>query len=393
MRCSIRFGNMFHYKFIHIIWCFLFYLSPLTLYGQRTISGRITDADDGAPVPGVHVFIANTTVGTTTNADGYYQLKIPGEGSYQIAVSHVGYQPVFMEIEPGKASKVVDIELQIYEMEGVEVALKIKARKQDITLFWRTILGENPSMKTIHAINSEAPYFYYNSKTEKLTVTCRTPLHIINHEMGYHIQYELNVFSHDYKTNISSWKAQCLFSELEPENDTQKRMWEEKRKQVYQVSIVHFIKTLYHNHSLWENGFLLIYPKYKPDYLISPDDYLSIDPVTQAKTFFIPEDVLDPNDPYDVPIMLICFGQPITYNDLQDIKYVKTVSRRWHEVGLFRSRLIMTEPVHIFPDGTSKNPILWIPMYSSSPLSGLNMTPPFDYDPDIVSDYIPDIIK
>jgi hypothetical protein len=73
---------------------FLLFFIPFTLSAQRTISGRITDAEDGSPIPGAAVFIASTTVGTTTDVDGYYQLKIPGKGSYQLVVSYVGYQPV-----------------------------------------------------------------------------------------------------------------------------------------------------------------------------------------------------------------------------------------------------------------------------------------------------------
>ena len=37
---------------------------------ERYISGRITDAEDGGPIPAVTVFFTNTTVGTTTDADG-----------------------------------------------------------------------------------------------------------------------------------------------------------------------------------------------------------------------------------------------------------------------------------------------------------------------------------
>jgi len=57
---------------------FLLWLIPITLSAQRTISGRITDADDNEPIPGAAVFIANTTAGTATDADGKYSLQIPG---------------------------------------------------------------------------------------------------------------------------------------------------------------------------------------------------------------------------------------------------------------------------------------------------------------------------
>ena len=68
---------------------FLLWINPFTTSGQRYISGRITDAENKEPLPNASVFITNTTVGTTTDALGRYQLRIPGEGSYKLMVSYV----------------------------------------------------------------------------------------------------------------------------------------------------------------------------------------------------------------------------------------------------------------------------------------------------------------
>ena len=142
-----------------VFFVFLLCLVPLALSAQRTVSGRITDADDGKPIPGAAVFIASTTVGTTTDADGMYRLKIPGEGSYRLTVSHVGFQPVFWDIEPGKISQKFDVAMQTHEMGEVVIAKNIRFRKMDIALFWRTILGTYPSKKTIYALNPETVYY------------------------------------------------------------------------------------------------------------------------------------------------------------------------------------------------------------------------------------------
>ena len=113
------------------------------------------------------------------------KLKLQGKGSYRLTVSHVAYQPVFMDIEPGKESAVLNVAMHIHEMEEVKVTAKVSVRESDIELFWRTILGKKPSKKTIQATNPEAVYYYYNSETNKLTVTCRVPLQIVNYETGY----------------------------------------------------------------------------------------------------------------------------------------------------------------------------------------------------------------
>ena len=108
---------------------------------ERYISGRITDAGDGSPIPAATVFFTNTTVGITTDSEGNYRLRIPGEGSYRLTISHVGYKSVVEDIEPGRASVVFNATLQIQELDEVKVAAGIRFRQKDIKLFWSKILA------------------------------------------------------------------------------------------------------------------------------------------------------------------------------------------------------------------------------------------------------------
>ena len=84
-------------RIAYISICLLIILSPV-IVAQQVITGRITDAVDGTPVPGASVFIANTTVGTASDTSGNYSLTVPGRGSFEIVVSHVGYQSVFTKL-------------------------------------------------------------------------------------------------------------------------------------------------------------------------------------------------------------------------------------------------------------------------------------------------------
>lgn len=46
---------------------------------ERTVSGKVTSADDDTPIPGVNVILKGTTVGTVTDFEGNYKLTIPTE--------------------------------------------------------------------------------------------------------------------------------------------------------------------------------------------------------------------------------------------------------------------------------------------------------------------------
>jgi TonB-linked SusC/RagA family outer membrane protein len=58
----------------------------------RTITGTVTDASDGSPLPGVTVIVSGRTgIGTVTDMNGRYSLNVP-EGSQALEFSFVGMQ-------------------------------------------------------------------------------------------------------------------------------------------------------------------------------------------------------------------------------------------------------------------------------------------------------------
>lgn len=60
-------------------------------YGQRTISGTVTDGANGDPLIGASILAQGTTDGTITDIDGNFSLTLP-ESVEQIVVSYTGYE-------------------------------------------------------------------------------------------------------------------------------------------------------------------------------------------------------------------------------------------------------------------------------------------------------------
>lgn len=78
------------------------------LFGQgQQITGTVTSAEDGTPLPGVTVLVKGTTVGTVTDFEGNYTISVP-EGSEMLVFSFVGMEN--KEVEIGTSS-VIDVAL------------------------------------------------------------------------------------------------------------------------------------------------------------------------------------------------------------------------------------------------------------------------------------------
>jgi hypothetical protein len=66
----------------------------------HTISGQILSVEDGSPLPGVNVLVKGTTIGTTTDLNGYYRLDCPPDAV--LVFSFIGLQT--QEVSVGSRS-------------------------------------------------------------------------------------------------------------------------------------------------------------------------------------------------------------------------------------------------------------------------------------------------
>ncbi len=105
-------------------------LGTISLFGQpRVITGTVTSADDGAPLPGVSVAVMGSSIGTITDTDGNFDLTVP-EDEGTLVFSFVGL--LSQEIPIG-SNTVIDVimEQDLLELDEVVVtALGISREKK-----------------------------------------------------------------------------------------------------------------------------------------------------------------------------------------------------------------------------------------------------------------------
>lgn len=112
---------------------FVVLLSKLDINSQQenTVTGRVTDAATGEPLPGVTIIIQGTTTGTTTNPEGNYSIAVPDQDAV-LVFSYVGY--LSREMAVGDQNT-INVELQIDAI-GIEEVVSIgygTARRSEVT--------------------------------------------------------------------------------------------------------------------------------------------------------------------------------------------------------------------------------------------------------------------
>jgi TonB-linked SusC/RagA family outer membrane protein len=127
-------------KFRGILTLLLAFVVQLTFAQEKTITGKVVDEND-LPVPGVNVFVKNTTSGTQTDFDGNY--SITASSDQTLVFSYVGYKT--NEILVGAKSTInVTLVPDVEQLEAVVVtALGVKRKKDEITSAYQVVESED----------------------------------------------------------------------------------------------------------------------------------------------------------------------------------------------------------------------------------------------------------
>ena len=209
-----------------------------------TITGKVTEADSGAPLPGAHVFIASSMNGTTTDTDGVYVLERVPVGALRLYVSMIGYEPEARDMMlRTSATRTVDFELKPTVVELGEVIVEAKRDKkwkERLERFTRLFIGETPNAKETSILNPEVLDF--ESSGGEFRAMAAEPLIIENRALGYRIQYFLKEFVAEPRR--TRYDGEPLYEELTPESPEEAEGWEQNRRNAFIGSFRHYLLAL-----------------------------------------------------------------------------------------------------------------------------------------------------
>ena len=243
---KITFSDLMKYLFSLSIFFLVFSFANAQV--SFTVTGKVTSEANGLPLPAASVFAQNTTLGTVTDADGNFKLSLPA-GGYDLIITYTGHRTESRRISSGEATEKLMISLKEKEKELAEVAIistnEVSNGMAKYGVFFKEeFIGRIADSNYCRIENPEVLHFFFSKKRNRLKVTATDPLLVKNNLLGYNIKYNLDSFTHEYSSQVSTYTGYPLYEEMQG-SDLQKQQWESARKAAYKGSLLHLMRSIY----------------------------------------------------------------------------------------------------------------------------------------------------
>jgi hypothetical protein len=234
---------------IPAFFCLLFFI-PAIVFSQRTVQGKVVNAASKEPVAGSSVFISNTSFGTVTNRDGYFEIAGIPSGKYDLIISSVGYETSVYSFSSDQLPLKLRVEMQVKVKELANVTIEPSVEEgwdKWGKVFQDNFVGQTPNAKQCKIKNESSIRFRYYRKSNRLVAYSDDPIILENKALGYIIKYQLEDFEINYKTNTTLFVGYPFFEEIDKKRKGLQRRWQKSRDKAYYGSMMHFMRAIYNN--------------------------------------------------------------------------------------------------------------------------------------------------
>ena len=124
---------------------------------QQSVSGTVTDAETGEPIPGANIYIDQLQTGSATDLEGRYEIQISEPGSYTLVATFVGYERYETTIDiSGEGSLTHNIELAQTSILGEDIVVVGYGvqRRSDLTGSISSVSGDRLNEVSVSSLES-----------------------------------------------------------------------------------------------------------------------------------------------------------------------------------------------------------------------------------------------
>ncbi len=240
-KCIARSGLLF----------FLMALTPQKVQPQAApqfvISGQIKDAVTKLPLQSVNVFLANTTLGSITDADGRYTIRGVPVGTHELVASLLGYEVQKISVRITTVDAGVNLRLQptALEMPQVEVtAAPDREWRKNLKKFEEIFWGNRYEAKEYKILNPEVLDFKIEKESGCFIATASQPLRLENLRLGYCAEFIVQEFRYYLNQQEIKFAFIPRFEEMTPSNFDEAQKWKANRREAYLGSFRHFLASV-----------------------------------------------------------------------------------------------------------------------------------------------------
>jgi hypothetical protein len=229
---------------------------PKLTSAQATITGVVRDSLTRQPLPFASVFLANTTRGATTDAQGHYALMGVPAGHYALAATYLGYQLRQQQVAVANSTITIDFLLPPAAQQLSEIVVRPNPnREADYQRFLELFLGQSTFAKQCRVRDSDAVRIDYDAQQKLLTASVPHALEVDNLALGYRLTFYDLDFQASFADQLMlmTTLSKIVFREL-PGSAGKQRRWAANRQHAYLGSYPHFLRSLYAN-TVAQEGF------------------------------------------------------------------------------------------------------------------------------------------
>lgn len=269
-----------------IFWLF-FFLFPSQIFAHISVTGTVTDDNNGQPIPYATIYVNGTTNGTITNTSGQFTLERVFSPC-EIVFSHVSYLTVVIAFDQASATN-IDVNLKPKDLVLGDVEVTDKNRREEnLSHFKKRFLGDDYWGRNAFIENDSVLIFHYEKVTDGeghgfdseflpadstfnlFNVNTKGPLLVHLPLLGYKMQINLIHYTELQTVNDKEYRFHLLgYFYFQPEENVSKRTtnrFEKKRVEAYYSSDRHFCRSLFID-QLKENGYEVLSSVFNPNTL------------------------------------------------------------------------------------------------------------------------------
>ena len=208
---------------------------------QMELKFQLVDELSEKPIADAHVFISDASIGNTSDAQGFCEIKVSTQETQTLIISHVSYELLVIPSERfASLTDGIPLKMKANGINLNEIALTAKRSnkwKKNFRTFKRALLGEGTPASKCKILNPEVLRF--EDQNGKLIASAIDLLEIDNDYLGYNIHFLLEELSVE-ADGSRFYKGYIQYEDKANLNAVRIK----RREKAYLNSLAHFLSSL-----------------------------------------------------------------------------------------------------------------------------------------------------